>query len=573
MRQVAAICGIAVATLASLLRAQVPAPSTTPPAANQPAPVAHAAPLAWRQNVFAIPFRVNAVAAANAPVEVHLHASVDQGKQWRLVERVPTSAGKFVFRAPSDGEYWFAMRTMNRNGTFDSSEPLQAGLRVLVDTTAPQLTLTGTRGSAGEVQLQWQADDRHLKADSLKLEYQTAADQPWRPLSAAPAEAARTAQSGKATWFPTDHRGQILVRAEVQDTAGNRVVSQTQIALTPDAATAAAPLGTADSSAGSSIANTVQQTVVQPTSTPSAPQGWPADRVAHQPLERQVADANASPTVAPLASPPIAPPTNTAPVLPIATNAVSQTPSPRQTTGNSAGGDLIEMTSPQTFSLPAGAKPRMVNSTLFELQYDVVSGGSAGLAKVELWGTEDGGRTWSVYQADDDLRSPVSAEVGFEGLYGFRIVVQAANGGPPKTPVAGDQPEIWIGVDQTRPSARLTGVEAKTGRAGDEIHLRWETSDKYPLAKPAVLACSAAAEGPWTTVASDLPGNGSVIWKPDRTVPDNVFVRLEVRDQAGNTTSIVSEHPVALPSRQPQGRIRDVQPLERSAYEQGFLRR
>ncbi len=74
--------------------------------------------------------------------------------------------------------------------------------------------------------------------------------------------------------------------------------------------------------------------------------------------------------------------------------------------------------------LPPGERPLMVNSRSFDLEYDVEGVGPSGIARVELWGTRDGGRSWSSYGIDNDNRSPIRANVDGEGLYGFRIVVQ-----------------------------------------------------------------------------------------------------------------------------------------------------
>ena len=85
--------------------------------------------------------------------------------------------------------------------------------------------------------------------------------------------------------------------------------------------------------------------------------------------------------------------------------------------------------SPLNFNLvPTGLQPRMVDSRTFELEYEIESVGASGVAKVELWGTLDGGRTWSVYGVDADQRSPLPVRVEHEGIYGFRIVIVGKNG-------------------------------------------------------------------------------------------------------------------------------------------------
>ena len=78
--------------------------------------------------------------------------------------------------------------------------------------------------------------------------------------------------------------------------------------------------------------------------------------------------------------------------------------------------------------LPIGERPRMINERTFELDYEVEAVGSSGVAKVELWGTRDGGRHWSSFGVDTDNRSPAVVTVEGEGVYGFRVVIHSGNG-------------------------------------------------------------------------------------------------------------------------------------------------
>ena len=103
--------------------------------------------------------------------------------------------------------------------------------------------------------------------------------------------------------------------------------------------------------------------------------------------------------------------------------------------------------------LPPGERPRMVNSRTFELAYDVDSVGPSGIGRVELWGTRDGGQSWRRFTVESGNRSPLVVKVDDEGLYGFRAVVTNGAGVGGKPPKSGDSPDIWIGVDLTKPTA------------------------------------------------------------------------------------------------------------------------
>jgi hypothetical protein len=73
--------------------------------------------IATKDATFAIPFRVeSADNPARQPAEVQLLVSIDRGNRWQLYGQVPPTQQQFVFRAKNDGEYWFAIRTVDRLG-------------------------------------------------------------------------------------------------------------------------------------------------------------------------------------------------------------------------------------------------------------------------------------------------------------------------------------------------------------------------------------------------------------------------------------------------------------------------
>ena len=216
--------------------------------------------------------------------------------------------------------------------------------------------------------------------------------------------------------------------------------------------------------------------------------------------------------------------------------------------------------SPLDFSqLPSGQRPRMVNARAFELEYEIDSVGTSGVGKLELWGTRDGGRSWSIFGVDPDNRSPLPVSIDAEGIYGFRIVVQSGSGLGGRPPADGDAPDIWIGVDLTKPSGRITSAEV-AAEAG-ELAIGWEAGDDVLDTRPIAISFSAGAGGPWTPIAAGLENTGSYRWRLDNRVPDRIFLRLEVRDEAGNVGAFETAEAVSLDRHRPEGRIRGVRPL------------
>jgi hypothetical protein len=213
--------------------------------------------------------------------------------------------------------------------------------------------------------------------------------------------------------------------------------------------------------------------------------------------------------------------------------------------------------SPLNFDLlPSGQRPRMVATRTFELEYEVDSVGASGIGRVELWGTLDGGRTWSAFGVDNDNRSPLSVRADKEGIYGFRIVVRSGSGLSGQQPQPGDAADVWIGVDLAAPTARITAAEVSDD--GSELVVTWEAKDDALAVGPVSLEFSDSAQGPWTPVASGLENSGSYTWRLEPRLPPVIYLRMKVADEAGNVATVDWPNPISLDRSRPEGRIRDV---------------
>ncbi len=220
------------------------------------------------------------------------------------------------------------------------------------------------------------------------------------------------------------------------------------------------------------------------------------------------------------------------------------------------------LTGLRDYRLPTGEQPRMVNGRTFEWDYELESVGAAGIAKIELWMTRDGGNSWASVGVDPDNRSPVRTMVDGEGLFGYRMTVQSAGGAQPRAPQSGEQPEMWIGVDLTKPYARLLNAELGQGSALGEIAITWEAKDALLARQPVSLAFSERREGPWTTIAAGLENTGRYAWRYDSQTPERLYLRLEVRDEAGNIGVSESIEPLSLERTNPAVKLRNVRPVQ-----------
>jgi hypothetical protein len=210
---------------------------------------------------------------------------------------------------------------------------------------------------------------------------------------------------------------------------------------------------------------------------------------------------------------------------------------------------------------PPGAKLRWIGSRVFQLSYDTKSTGGSGNVPVQLWGTRDGGKTWQSYGTDPNGQSPMLVTVPDEGIYGFQMVVQnVETAGRPPSP--GETPRTWIGIDLTKPIGRITQARQGIGRESDRLFLNWEAADNRALAeKPITLYYSERAGGPWIMIASELPNSGRYTWQLSKNLPQHVYLRLEVRDAAGNSALFELPDPVALDLSTPAVPLRELHPL------------
>jgi hypothetical protein len=184
--------------------------------------------------------------------------------------------------------------------------------------------------------------------------------------------------------------------------------------------------------------------------------------------------------------------------------------------------------------MPPKSRARMVNSLSFELDYDVQALDGVAPSKVELWWTGDGGVSWNLFGLDDDNRSPMLVTVEREGLYGFWMVIEGPSGLRGSAPKAGELPQAWVGVDLTKPVARLMTAKLVNGEAGDQIQVNWEAGDALLAKTPVSLDYSVSPTGPWTPLAVDIENRGSYSCRINQRLPHTLYVRLHVRDEAGN---------------------------------------
>jgi hypothetical protein len=202
-------------------------------------------------------------------------------------------------------------------------------------------------------------------------------------------------------------------------------------------------------------------------------------------------------------------------------------------------------------------RPRMVNSRTFELVYDDARSGLTPAQNLELWGTTDGGQNWRRFAVGNGPGKPIMVNVDGEGIYGFKAVKNAGiqNGQGPRR---GEQPEIWIGVDLSKPAARINSAREGTGPDAGNLLISWDAADNMLSARPVSLMYGETPNGPWNTIAAGLENTGRYTWPISGRLPRQIFLRIEVRDQAGNIGTSDLREAVAIDGFHPSVHISDL---------------
>jgi hypothetical protein len=493
-------------------------PAVAPPALPEMIP--------WRRAEFDMSFVIERSNDPSwQPVEAQLYFSTDRGAHWRLHTTVPVEQRYFKVRTSGDGEYWFAIRTVNRSGQGRPATISAPARRILVDTKPPVLKLTAQPGRDGQVTVRWEIDELNLKSKSLNIVYRPSPTEPWQAVAIERQgqSSSDSPRRGEATFWPKPGSTEIPIRAEVSDTAGNPAVASALVKL--DQRVGPRP---AEESA---IPKTLSKGTVPFSSNENrdSPANDPAADVgpALTPESKGDASVGGNPAIG-KRSPTLGDRSDAGPTLPVP---------------------------------PPSERPRMVNSRTFELEYDVDAVGPSGIGRVELWGTRDGGQTWRSFAVDTGKRSPLQVSVKEEGAYGFRVVVSNGAGVGGKPPVAGDPPDLTIGVDLTKPTARIVSAKQGVDSEAGQLIISWQADDQMLAARPVSLSFSENRSGPWLPIAAGLENSGRYAWPLENRTPAKVYMRLEVRDEAGNVATHETTEPIVIDQSHPTVRIRSVRPV------------
>ena len=558
---------------------------------------------------FGIPFRVDSVARKQQnSQEVRLYVSSDQGELWKLHASIPIDNGPFTWESKSDGEYWFAVRTVDARGKLhpNTKQPLKPELQVIVDTQVPRVTLTPQR-TQEQSKIRWHISDANLAPSTLVLEFSLPPSPPqrtrtWHQVKVLENLNERTGPISGQFKLPTNLKGLILVRAQVKDQAGNQGHAQVHVdfptrnqpvtqrsapvQLTRNSTPARQPRTrqTRTSSTsnrpmalpGTNI-DTLSKTAKPKASLPKTPAKTPSsdsfnntadDIIPFDPGDELNPVTETTDSSQPSTS---ANPSNKAEeLIPFeedenGTAEHSKTQpltNPAQKNQNSQQLPSVKRPSPtgdSSLSKLTANKPSVdghnVDTTDFVLNYRFESIGSSGIQSLLIFISENNGKTWQKHSSIPFQLNPTSPQsetlalpvhVKQSGNYGFIIIPVSGSGISEAHPSSGDAAQISVNVDNIPPEATLHPVEIGNDDQGKHLLIRWEVSDWKLTSTPISLAWSEFVDGPWSPIAKEIENSQSYRWRSMPHASNEVFLRLKAKDTAGNITQVVTKAAIDL---------------------------
>lgn len=553
----------------------------------------------WPRKELVIPFQVHQ--QSNPPHWVELEVSSDSGNSWTSVGKNQTTSAdspsanntsahsrdrQFQFQAPSDGEFWFRIKPLDRQGNLidQPGEPM----RIVVDSQKPSGELLIDLDRKGDLQAEFRILDSTLDHASVRLEYQTDLDTAWKDI---PCNTQRgnleNEWIGSASWSIPHQATQLIVRLNGKDHAGN-TLELTRMPKLPKTAQAlvgsmrfasskqppaSPPNSNSSPIIGSGVAKPNIAAAPIPPQNESTPKndlnlGAPTGKTSllfPNPQTSNPSKTNTNATLPPLS---IAPPKMfTSTGLPV--RLIEDKPNeanPLDSSQNKNNVNEVTRSELPTISPPlnrldtAVIKPMHSSSKAFDLDYSIVNDPGAPIASVELWGTLDQGKTWERWGTDEDRESPFEIEVETDGLFGFSMVIVGSNGLASRRPLPGTLADAWIQVDTNTPRVRILTALAGKGPEAGSLVIEYQAIDDHFIDRPINLFFCETPQGPWTPITQGAKNAGRFVWAGDTHLPEKVFLKLQATDAAGNVGEHVLDLPVDVQSAAPRGKIQGLRP-------------
>lgn len=518
------------------------------------------------------------------------------GKTWEVYSKAKPSLEAFTFTAKQDGIYWFSVAVIDQNGRQEPADIYKAavGQKVLIDTIRPEVQLKGER-KGDEVHLKWGIRENNLDLDSIKLECKAGNDgsEEWVPIVIKPVA------DGTGS-FKQPGGEHLTIRMQVKDSAGNMglavedVLSQKPV---ENLASFGVPKATSivespGQTPRPNIPISIPEKLVdkkEPTTFNVPPLGNniasnlvpPIPGPGQDPIQKEKLDTQISP-----------PPLTNVPVFPASRNATPLDPFQTQLTSPIPTSPVVNSLPPvlaSSANTPQGpenqvvtqAEPRrasptiqVVNKKSVRIDLEVAKYGPSGIGLVEVYSTVDEGNSWVLAHSESpvisaspegkSIRCGVYVPIPQEGVaVGYFVIVKSKAGLGKSPPQKGDAPNIRVELDTTPAEAVLYSPQPKVGQS-NALVLSWKAVDKNIGPDPVLLEWSEKRDGPWNLIGEgNLPNTGNFTWILSPAVPHKVFLKLTVRDIAGNVAVAQTPEPLLLDLQIPEVNVLGISPSGR----------
>lgn len=523
-----------------------------------------------KQRTFLIPIEV-ASEDGNAIKELRLFVSVDKGATWTQIARVQPTQPNFKFRAKVDGEYWFSLALVDTNGKVDPPDVKmqEPGLKVVVDTKAPVVQLRAIDRTADGAGVAWKIlDDLPVDVSSLKFEIRDKRDSQWREMKP------DAALEGELRW-QADSSQSFVVRAMVEDRAGNQGLGETEVLGTAPPVTTVSAAEPLPGASAPSVEETgfpipappnvsapapEPRSIPKATSTASEPPGYipakpettsngagqvvPFDQMRPDlPADKIESASDSLPTASADGNEPAS-----AQGIPVYE---------REAVATTSASAVIKPTSHEVKKepIPEAVRVPLIGTMRFAVDYTLRGVGPAGVGKVELYYTKDNGASWTLLGEDADRMPPFEVELPGEGRYGLSVIVTSPAGRGQKPPQSGDMPKVQVEVDTTAPEAELYRPIPDPATDGQTLLISWSSHDTHLAERPVGLYFAEAPTGPWYRIAVGLAAEGQYSWTVPPRTPHQVYLKLIAVDMTKNMAEATTEEPVLVDLSQPEAEV------------------
>lgn len=494
------------------------------------------------QRVFAIPFRLPKQTTPDAAAKrVEMSVSQDFGLSWQVAGSASPQDSSIPFRAGSDGEYWFRIRSFDKQDRVRGNEG--PDIRVLVDAAPPRLDGRVWRGDDGEIICRYAAADDSINLQQVRMEFRQG-NSPWKPIASQPVLSRQSPAHlvGEEIWWAGRDVTDLTVRISVADSAGHTTTRQFSLLPSDPGISQAALAREIQSPALPGETSSLDEEIVQKT---------------HSVMIAADQETSHSSLATKGYWHPDPAPAWTGDKPPIQTATTNITTSTAPTASHNRTQKMMRVTPPtlaEAISTPTGVPAEyqgrplhLMRSREFTWDYNFQAPEDLrGPFRAELWITLDAGGSWERIAVDDDTISPIAVTFPGDGLYGCRLEIVRDSKGEPIAPRAGTTPTAWIGVDETPPQISSLDIRAVDESTSGDFLIEYRCEDALGLPDSVRLSYSPHPTGPWATIVTNQASTGSYRWQPHRSLPSRVFVRVEMSDAAGNVGEIVSPQPVTV---------------------------